>query len=113
VIIDDLAKSISRVSQERDAQRLSTILIEWKADNSNVELLCELVEHYIGNVWLSSDEIHQDIYRLWSSFRDESISNIGGMTMNERLYCFGLLERFDHASSTDRKAIYEKLHATP
>ena len=37
---------------------------------------------------------------------------LGGMTMNERLYWFGLLDGYDKCSTEDdRLVIYAKLHA--
>jgi hypothetical protein len=51
---------------------------------------------------------------MWSLFRDEAISGIGGMTMNERLYAFSLSERFDACTDENsRLVIYKKLHTTP
>ena len=68
----------------------------------------------LGNTWIENNEDHLKIYQLWSSFRDEAISGIGGMTMNERLYWFGLFSRFDDCTNEETKLlVYRKLHAKP
>jgi hypothetical protein len=112
--IDDLAAEIRATSLDPVVQRLADILLEWKTDNSTVEELRSLIEHFIGNTWISSNDVHSEVYHLWSAFRDEAILKIGGMTMNERLYWFGLLEQFDHAPSPEaKKPLYTKLLARP
>jgi len=76
--------------------------------------LKEGFERYIGNSWIENNDTHETIYHMWSSFRDEAITGIGGMTMNERLYYFGLFERFDDCEDQHaRLVLYKKLHANP
>jgi len=54
------------------------------------------------------------MYALWSEFRDREVEKIGGMTMNERLFTFGLFERFDTFADEDaRLIVYQKLLASP
>ena len=111
--LDELSEEISKVSSEKVVQGLSRFLIEWKDNEETAEELKEGIERYIGNTWIEKNEVHSKIYHLWSSFRDEAISGIEGMTMNERLYWFGLFNRFDAFESEDEKVlIYRKLHAT-
>ena len=51
---------------------------------------------------------------MWSSFRDQAIAGIAGMTMNERLYWFGLFDEFDACPDQEAKLkIYKKLMASP
>jgi len=112
--LDELAKKISSVSSNKVVQDLSQILFVWKANDDTVEELKDSVERYLGNTWIASNEEYKKIYSMWSSFRDEFIAGIGGMTMNERLYYFGLLKRFDACTDEDsRLSIYMKLHANP
>jgi hypothetical protein len=35
------------------------------------------------------------------------------MTMNERLYAFDLLDRWDRSSDAERDLLYKKMHAKP
>ena len=110
--LDSLASAILATSTEEPAQRLAKHLLEWKGDDTTVEDLNSGTEKFIGYTWFSTDEIHSQIYKLWSEFRNSSIQRISGMTMNERLFCFGLTSRFDSAQSENsRKVIYAKLLA--
>ena len=70
------------------------------------------VKRFIGYTWFSSDDLHKNICDLWSDFLKSSIHEIHGMSMNERLYCFGLTERFDSApTESARQVVYAKLLA--
>jgi hypothetical protein len=112
--LDGLATAIRQTSSDPVALKLSELLSKWKDDESNVKELESAVERYIGNTWIISTTEHEKIYRLWSQFRDDAVHGIGGMTMNERLYCFSLFPRFDGATiDQERKAIYAKLLANP
>jgi len=114
VILDELASSIKATSSDPVAIKLADLLSQWKDDDSNVEDLESWVERYIGNTWISSEEEHKQIYHLWSEFKSNAVKCVRGMTMNERLFCFGLMYRFDTArTEQERKAIYAKLLASP
>ena len=112
--LDELAKAIRAVSTEPVVKGLARLLLDWKSDDSTADELRDRVERYLGNTWVEKEEDHSRIYGLWSAFRDEAIAGVGGMTMNERLYCFSLFRRFDACHHDDEKrAIYRKLHANP
>jgi len=112
--LDELSEEISKVSSEKVVQDLSGFLVEWKNNSETAEELKDGIERYLGNTWIEKNEDHEKIYQMWSSFRDEAISGIGGMTMNERLYWFGLFDNFDACKSQEEKLqIYRKLHAKP
>jgi hypothetical protein len=113
-MIDALIAGIRNVSNDPVAVNLVKLLEEWKSDNFTVTELERSIEKYIGNTWLASEQEHKDIYLLWSKFKVKEISDIKGMTMNERLFTFGLFERFEKISSeTGKHDIYKKLHAKP
>jgi len=112
--LDELSEEIGKISSEKIVQDLSRFLVEWKDSEETAEELKEGIERYLVNTWIEKNEDHSIIYQLWSSFRDEAISGIGGMTMNERLYFFGLFGRFDACASEESKLrVYRKLHAKP
>ena len=113
-MIDALIAGIRKASNDPVAVKLVKLFEEWKSDDSTVTDLERNIEKYIGNTWLASEQEHIDIYLLWSKFKEKEISNIKGMTMNERLFTFGLFERFEKISSeTGKHDIYTKLHAKP
>lgn len=112
--LDSLARTIRQITEEPGTLKLAEMLISWKNDNSNVKDLEATIERYIDKTLLANANDHSKIYRIWVQFRDEVIHGIGGMTMNERLYFFSLISRWDNAEKdTERKAIYAKLLAFP
>lgn len=111
--LDELAAAIGSVSREPTVQQLSSLLLGWKTDEATVEALREQVERFIGNTWIEREEDHNAIYAAWSSFATDVIESVKGMTMNERLYFFGLGEQFDNASPSERSRLYAKLLAKP
>lgn len=114
MILDELASSIKAASADPAANKLANLLLQWKHDDSNVEELESRVEHYIGNSWIASEAEHKNIHGVWEKFKSETMRAIGGMTMNERLFCFGLMSRLDVArTERERVAIYAKLLASP
>lgn len=114
VTIDETAAAIGHTSTDAVVQGLARLLVEWKFNADNVDELRTQVERYIGNSWIADDSTHAAVYVLWSAFCKTAIDCIGGMSMNERLFRFGLFERFDNASSPlAREEIYAKLLAAP
>lgn len=112
--IDQLVAAIRSASSEEPAQRLGELFIEWKRDDITAEELKSGIDRAIGHTSLSTAAVHGAGSRLWSEFRSSAIDRIGGMTMNERLYWFGLFERYDEAKTEEaRMKIHAKLHAHP
>lgn len=49
---------------------------------------------------------------MWAKFKESVIERIGGMTMNERLYLFGLMDSFENSKSeAEKEKYYRKLMA--
>lgn len=112
--IDELVSAISHSSPDAAVQGLARLLAEWKRNAANVDELRVQVDRYIGNSWIADDSSHAVVYRLWSAFCSTAIEGVGGMTMNERLFRFGLFAEFDGARTPQaREEIYAKLLATP
>ena len=110
--LDELIKNIRSVSQEEIVQNLSDYLREWKTDDRNAIEFRESVERYLGNIWIEKEGAFKKIYKMWSEFSDVAIDGIGGMTMNERLYWFGLMDLYDNAkNNSEREKFYAKLMA--
>jgi hypothetical protein len=112
--LDELAEAIRNVSSEKIVQDLSLLLVAWKGNDKTVRELEQEIERYLGNTWVQRNEDHATIHQLWSSFSKVAVTGIGGMSMNERLYWFGLFARFEACpDEAARRAVYRKLHASP
>ena len=112
--IDELTLAIQATSSDPVVQRLAEELTTWKTSEATVEDLLTHSDRFIGQTWIKDDEIHEKVYSMWSAFRKNAIIGIGGMTMNERLYWFGLFEEYDNCpTDACRLGIYHKLLAKP
>lgn len=112
--LDELIVRLQDVSADPVVADLAKHLAQWKDNGKTTEELRQHIERFIGNTWIQNQDEHSQVYALWSDFRDKAIHGIEGMTMNERLYYFGLLDRFDACEDDEsRLIIYTKLHASP
>ena len=111
--LDELTEEILSCSSHDAEKQLSKILIEWKSTNETVSFLAKTVEDFIYTLQDGSTPISNEIKENWKRFKTEAIDRIDGFTMNERLYCFGLFDRYDNGKNqSDKQELYDKLHAT-
>ena len=108
MVLSELIHALREASSDPDAIRLTELIEDWRLDGSTSEDLRQSVERFIGNSWISSTQEHEAVYALWSAFRDYCIVGRAGMTMNERLYCFDLLEAWDGAPDDASRAIIRR-----
>ncbi len=108
MILGEIIPALRKASSDPVVLRLIELLDDWRQDASTTEDLRQWVERYIGNSWTTSTQEHEAVYALWSAFRDECILGRGGMTMNERLYCFDLLEAWDSASDQEARTVIQQ-----
>jgi len=109
---DEFVKEVQKYDSDSDVAKLLRVLKDWQLNNDNVVQLQSTIERFFGHSWIESEETHNHLYKLWSSFNTSVTGNIGGMTMNERLFWFGLFERFDGCQSEPKKQlIYSKSSA--
>ena len=112
--LDELVSTVASTSPDPVVQRLSSLLAHWKSDDTTVQDLRIDVERYIGNSLIEQTKVHKTVYALWSEFVAVELGSIGGMTMNERLFVFGLTPQFDAAATdNERNRVYAKLLAKP
>ena len=110
--LDELTKNIRKVSKDKTVQKLADNIQEWKIDKRNVFELKDNIEHFLGNTWIEKQADLDKVYGMWTEFRKSAIDGIGGMTMNERLYWFGLFDLFDNAKNkNEQEKYYGKLMA--
>ena len=106
--IDELVNSIAE-----DEHRISLArwVDEWKKDDTDVHNLYRLIVKWHGNVWFQNQEKHDGFRSDLQAFKESAIDGLGGMTVNERLYWFGLFEAWDHADNQGQQRIRRKLDA--
>ena len=92
-------------------KQLESLINNWKADSSSIDELSNMIEKWHGNVWFSSDKSSNLFYKNWREFKIKAIDSINGMTLNERLYWFGLFEIWDKSDDDLQKRIRMKLKA--
>ena len=90
--LDELVNSIPEY--ELRAQ-LSHWVDEWKSDESGVKRLSDLIRKWHGNVSFRDPQSQDEFYVRFQQFQNKVVENIGGMTVNERLYWFGLFDHWD------------------
>jgi hypothetical protein len=106
--LDELVNSIP---EKEHRERLSNWVRDWKKDSSDIEALGELIEKWHGNVWFNSQQHQNEFYEEFIKFKSVAISGVGGMSVNERLYWFGLFEEWDSSDQEDHLRIRGKVHA--
>lgn len=86
-------------------------ILDWKVKDEGLDELVILVDRWHGNVWFKNEQDSNSFYRNWIKFKEEFIDLVAGMTMNERLYVFGLFPVWDGADENGKSEIYKKLKA--
>lgn len=110
--LDSLTQKIRSISKDPIIQKLANQFDEWKLNDRDVRFLDSNIEKFIGTTWIESEEEHNLAYKYWTNFKNENIHTIQGMTMNERLFSFGLIKRYDNCRNREEKdLIYRKLLA--
>jgi len=106
--LGELIPAIQGASSDRTVHGLVDLLQQWRSSANTADDLHRSVERYIGNSWIASDAEHKTVYSLWSAFRDQCIAGRGGMTINERLYCFDLFDAWDSAKTEEGRAVVRR-----
>ena len=98
---------------QADADIVSLLLARvaaWKLSHETPDELDHMLERVLGHSWFSSDRLHFQVYELVLLFRSK-LTGLAGMTMDERLVIFDLMERWERSSEQERDALYAKLLA--
>jgi hypothetical protein len=115
--LNELISNVKNLSNcDNSVLGLIWYLEDWKKNNKTVLELNRTIGKFIDGVFPDKNDKNEGnlkkIVRILYDFQNEIILNIGGMTMNERLYFFSLFERFDFCKNNKGKEIiYEKLLA--
>jgi len=106
--LDELVASIPEVELR---EGLFHWVSEWKNDDKDIEDLAYMVEKWHGNVWFKDADESNRFYERFQKLKKTTIEGVGGFTLNERLYWFGLIEQWDSSNELDQLRIRAKLHA--
>jgi hypothetical protein len=85
-------------------------LSRWREDDTTAETLVSELDRTLGHIWFSTNENHATVALSIARLRD-TLAAIGGMTMNERLYAFDLMDRWDRTPDAERDVLYKKVLA--
>jgi hypothetical protein len=84
---------------------------EWKQDDKDIDALASLIDKWHGNVWFKDKSVSDKFYSDFQRFKNAAIDNIGGLTLNERLFLFGLSDVWDSGNETTQQRLRSKLYA--
>jgi hypothetical protein len=107
--LDELVASIPEADLEAE---LSHWVGEWKKDSSDVNRLCELITRWHGITWFADQQAQDEFWAKFQLFKRNAIDGLGGMTVNERLYWFGLIDEWSSLGDAGQKRVRTKLHAS-
>ena len=111
-LVRDLEKLRTQL-EPADAPLVDLLLgkiLGWKEDQTTPGNLLESLDRTLGQVWFTRDQTHAEVHRRLEQLRS-TVRSLGGMTMNERLVMFDLLDRWDRANDDGRRELYAKLEA--
>lgn len=90
--------------------KLDGLAKDWLANERTVRELIADLDRLLGHIWLSEDETHAQVPETIRALAVE-VAALGGMTVNERLYTFGLFDRWDLGSPQDQETVRRKVEA--
>lgn len=108
--LDELVDSIPDNESELK-QSLAEWILYWKNDETGVHRLDSMLGKWHGNVWFKNDFDSNNLWKNILNFKSQIIDKIGGMTLNERLYHFSLMEIWDNSDKKRQETIKFKLLA--
>ena len=99
----------------RDLDCLDLLLREielWRESDEAPGILDSTLERTLGQTRFSSQPLQREVNECLLQFR-VTVHDLPGMTMNERLVMFDLVDRWDRGTAEGRAALYKKLLARP
>ena len=64
--LDELEEKIRAVSADPVVHGVADQLTAWKDSSATADDVAMTMEHYIGNIWIGSNQDHDRVYALWS-----------------------------------------------
>jgi hypothetical protein len=106
--LDELVASVPEVELR---ERLFHWVNEWKNDDKDIEDLAYMIGKWHGNVWFKDTDKSNGFYERFQEFKKSAIEGVDGLTVNERLYWFGLFDQWENSNEASQLRIRAKLHA--
>jgi len=106
--LDELVDSVQEVELRK---QLLHWVSEWKSDDKDIENLDYMLGKWHDNVWFKDTDGSNVFFERFQEFKKIAIEGVGGLTLNERLYWFGLFEQWDASNDESQLRIRAKLHA--
>jgi len=107
----NLDELVNSVPEDDLRENLSRWVGEWKQDDKDIEALAYLIGKWHGNVWFQDTDASNIFHSEFQIFKSAAIDNVGGLTLNERLYWFGLFEAWERGNEITHKRLRTKLRA--
>ena len=108
---DELVLAISNSESLKQNMVNLEFLIRWKTSSDDAFRLVEKMDRFIVEQKLDQNVL-DELLGYWHKFKNASIDAIHGMTVNERLYQFGLFAKFENCKNEmEENRIYAKLMA--
>jgi hypothetical protein len=104
--LDELVASVTEVELR---EGLLHWVSEWKNDESDIENLTFMMSKWHGNVWFKDTIESNGFHTRFEVFKKNAVDGIGSLTLNERLYWFGLFEQWDDSNEESQSRIRTKL----
>lgn len=111
--LDRTLCSLIAAASSDDARQLAILREQvelWREDERTPSQLIAVLRRGLGGIWLSTNPLHQAVYNALEAF-GSTVDDLGGMTMNERLVMFDLIDQWDRTDESGREALYRKLEA--
>ena len=102
---------VDLIPDEKLRSDLAKWVNDWKEDDTDITRLEKMLSKWHSYTWFEDDERTLHFLNQFDEFRKTAISNIGGLTMNERLYYFGLFDNWDNGNEQQKNKIRHKLLA--
>jgi len=107
----NLHELIESISEAKLKKNLLRWVNEWKSNEQDIDQLAYMIGKWHGNTWFENTLESNNFYTRFQAFRSSSIDQIEGLTVNERLYLFGLFEQWDNSNEEEQLRIRNKIKA--
>ena len=106
--LDELVSAIPDEDSDLRAD-LGRWLEDWKQSDATIEDLVSLIEKWHGNVWFKSHEASDLFFQNWERYKENTITGIVHLSLQEQLNCFSLSEHWEQCDDDGRNRLKIKM----